>query len=209
MLYSKFTSPAMKNSKYTDQELLELIKENKDNLKYVYKNTKDYSLRFMKKMTSNNNVSDEVLEDIFHDAILVLYEKIRDGKFELKASFQTYLNSVCRYSLLNIFKKKDKEPDFLDDKKLKKIEYDDSITDTLDLIPEFNSPKMTALVKALNTLKENSKKCFELLEVFWFEKMSMNHIADKLGYSNAASAKNQKAKCQKRLIKLAFKLIEE
>jgi RNA polymerase sigma factor (sigma-70 family) len=163
----------------------------------------------MKKMTSNNNVSDEVLEDIFHDAILVLYEKIRDGKFELKASFQTYLNSVCRYSLLNVFKKKDKEPDFLDDKKLKKIEYDDSITDTLDLIPEFNSPKMTALVKALNTLKENSKKCFELMEMFWFEKMSMNRIADKLGYSNAASAKNQKAKCQKRLKKLAFKLIEE
>ena len=205
----------MKINKYTDQELLQLIKENSYFLEYVYKNTKSYSLGFMKKMTSKNNVSDEDLEDIFHDAVMVLYENIINNEFELKSktsktpSFQTYLNSVCRNQLLNKFKsnKKDMERNI----SIKKTQqennqnYDDSITDTLEPIPDPKEQKFLILEKAMKDLKEVGGKCFELLTMFWYHKKSMSIIADHFGYSNAASAKNQKAKCQKRLKKIALK----
>ena len=61
-------------SQNSDQELLKKIKEYSDNLGYVYKNCKSNSIRFMKKMTSKMNEYE--LEDVFQDAILVLYEKI-------------------------------------------------------------------------------------------------------------------------------------
>ena len=75
-------------SQNSDQELLKKIKENSDNLGYVYKNCKGNSIRFMKKMTSKMNEYE--LEDVFQDAILVLYEKITKGNFELTCSFQTF-----------------------------------------------------------------------------------------------------------------------
>lgn len=200
----------MDKQQYTDQELLELIRKNNDNLKYVYKKTKKYSIRFMKKMSSGSKVTESDLNDIYHDAIMVLYEKIRDEKFKLTSSFQTYLNSVCRFQLLNKFKEKKKNTNLNDDFPVLNPEfgqYDPSVNDELEPVPDLNESKFNALDKAMNTLKDAGGKCYEILSLFWYQKKSMNYIADHLGYNNAATAKNQKAKCQKRLKKLAFKYL--
>ena len=201
----------MDKQQYTDQELIKLIRKDKDNLKYVYKKTRKYCINFMKNMSSGSKVTETDLNDIYHDAILVLYEKVRDSKFKLTSSFQTYLNSVCRFQLLNKFKVIQKDIDLSND--LKKLneqdhqEYDNAITDILEPIPDQKEQKFNAMEKAMITLKDAGGKCFELLTMFWYQKKSMNLIAEYFGYINAATAKNQKAKCQKRLQKLAFKYL--
>ena len=191
-------------SQNSDQELLKKIKENSDNLGYVYKNCKGNSIRFMKKMTSKMNEYE--LEDVFQDAILVLYEKITKGNFELTCSFQTYLNSVCRFQLLNTLKKNDFSVDFLEDRD----NDDDSdfsylnITDSLDEIEITNEPYFVAIEKALLKIKEAGGHCYELLTLFWYHKKSMNELTEVFGYYNSDNTKSQKSKCQKRLEKLAF-----
>ena len=192
-------------SQNSDQELLKKIKENSDNLGYVYKNCKSNSIRFMKKMTSKMNEYE--LEDVFQDAILVLYEKITKGNFELTCSFQTYLNSVCRFQLLHNFNKSEITVDFIENNE---DEDDNSelsylnITDSLDVIDNTNEPYFQAIEKALLKIKEAGGHCYELLTLFWYHKKSMNELAETFGYSNADNTKNQKARCQKRLEKLAF-----
>jgi RNA polymerase sigma factor (sigma-70 family) len=192
-------------SQNSDQELLKKIKENSDNLGYVYKNCKSNSIRFMKKMTSKMNEYE--LEDVFQDAILVLYEKITKGNFELTCSFQTYLNSVCRIQLLNTFNKSEITVDFIenneDDDDNSELSYL-NITDSLDVIDNTNEPYFQAIEKALLKIKEAGGHCYELLTLFWYHKKSMNELAETFGYSNADNTKNQKARCQKRLEKLAF-----
>ena len=192
-------------SQNSDQELLKKIKENSDNLGYVYKNCKSNSIRFMKKMTSKMNEYE--LEDVFQDAILVLYEKITKGNFELTCSFQTYLNSVCRFQLLNTFNKSEITVDFIenneDDDDNSELSYL-NITDSLDVIDNTNEPYFQAIEKALLKIKEAGGHCYELLTLFWYHKKSMNELAETFGYSNADNTKNQKARCQKRLEKLAF-----
>lgn len=192
-------------SQNSDQELLKKIKENSDNLGYVYKNCKSNSIRFMKKMTSKMNEYE--LEDVFQDAILVLYEKITKGNFELTCSFQTYLNSVCRFQLLNTFNKSEITVDFIenneDDDDNSELSYL-NITDSLDVIDNTNEPYFVAIEKALLKIKEAGGHCYELLTLFWYHKKSMNELAETFGYSNADNTKNQKARCQKRLEKLAF-----
>ena len=194
----------MNTLQFSDQELLELIKKDQDYLGIVYKKTKDYCINFMRNMNAGNNINDFELDDIYQDAILILYEKIVKGNFKLTASFQTYLSSVCRFQLLNKFKKFQKDIDF---------EYyqeiDSSIMDVLEQIPDQNEIKFKALEKALTALKKAGGKCYELLAMFWYQKKSMNEIAVHFRYTNDKNAKNQKSKCQKRLKTLSLKYLNE
>lgn len=191
----------------TDNELVVHIKQNQDYLGLVYKRCKQYSISFMQKMTSNK-LKDYELEDIFHDAVLVLYEKIIGRNFELTASLQTYLNSVCRFQLLNKLGKEKLHSDFEDrtdaDNDENSMSYKSTITDSLDEIEDTKENQFNAIENALLRMKEAGGNCYELLTLFWYHKKSMNELTTVFGYSNADNTKNQKAKCQKRLEKMAY-----
>lgn len=195
----------------TDAELVKLIHQNQDYLGEVYKRCKSYSIQFMRKMTHGTK-SDYELDDVFHDSMLVLYEKIIKGDFELTASLQTYLNSVCRFQLLNKLGKEKLYSDYDDDGRKdgddeNPIGYKSSITDSLDEIEDPKESQFTAIERALLTIKEAGGHCYELLTLFWYHKKSMNELTQHFGYSNSDNTKNQKAKCQKRLEKIAFNVL--
>lgn len=192
----------------TDSELVLLIQENQDYLGEVYKRCKTYSINFMRKMT-NGSKSDYELDDVFHDSILVLYEKIVNGNFELTASLQTYLNSVCRFQLLNKIEKDKKYSDYdepigKDGDEDNSMSYNASITDTLDEIEDPKESQFTAIESALEIMKAAGGHCYELLTLFWYHKKSMNDLTAIFGYTNEVNTRNQKSKCQKRLEKMAF-----
>src|SRR5258708_8068179 len=44
----------------------------------------------------NNNGYPDDARDIFQEAMIVLYEKVKTGSFELNCQLKTYLYSVCR-----------------------------------------------------------------------------------------------------------------
>ncbi|MBW4359384.1 sigma-70 family RNA polymerase sigma factor [Flavobacterium taihuense] len=194
----------------TDQELVILIQQNPDYLGEVYKRCKQYCIQFMRKMT-NGSKSDYELDDVFHDSMLVLYEKIIKEDFELTASLQTYLNSVCRFQLLNKLGKEKLYSDYDDDGGKDDDEnpmgYKSSITDSLDEIEDPKESQFTAIERALLMMKEAGGHCYELLTLFWYHKKSMNELTQHFGYSNSDNTKNQKAKCQKRLEKIAFNVL--
>jgi len=50
-------------------------------------------------------------------------------------------------------------------------------------------------------LEKMGDPCKALLESFYFNQLSWEAIAEKFGYSNAASARNQKYKCLERIRK--------
>ncbi|MBF8149265.1 sigma-70 family RNA polymerase sigma factor [Winogradskyella sp. F6397] len=190
----------------SDQELIQLIRDDQDYLGVVYKNCKDYCMSFMRKMT--NNYTNNDLSDIYQDAIIILYEKIVAGNFELTATIQTYLNSVCRFQLLTKFKSDKKtikqDDEIIFDLLNKNEQFDDTITDILEPIENEKENQFNAIENALKMMKDKGGKCYELLTLFWYQRKSMKYISEYLGYTNAANAKAQKYKCQKRLEKFAF-----
>ena len=195
-----------------DQELLAKIKENSDYLGIVYKRCKTNSLGFMRKMT-NGKMNDYELEDVFQDANIILYEKIIKGDFTLTASFQTYLNSVCRFQLLNKLGKEkiyyDYEENKYTDSDENPLNYNSNITDCLDEIENPREDQFNAIEIALEKLKSAGGHCYELLTLFWYHKKSMNELTIEFGYNNSDTTKNQKSKCQKRLEKLAYNEINQ
>ena len=70
---------------------------------------------------------------------------------------------------------------------------------------EFNQEKeerLNTLESAMELFKQQSKKCFDLLSMQYFEKKRTDNIAKLLGFSNDKSAKSQAAKCRGELRKL-------
>ena len=127
--------------------------------------------------------------------MIVLYEKVRSGTFELNCQIKTYLYSVCRRLWL---------------KRLQQLNRYSAPVDNLDaLIPveeeieehEQRNMEFDMMNKAIGSLGE---PCKSLLEAYYLEKRSMQDIATSFGYTNADNAKNQKYKCLVRLKKIFF-----
>lgn len=187
-----------------DVELVEKVRQDPDCLGIVYKRCKSYSIGFMRSITSGR-FSDYELDDVFHDAVIALYEKIVQKDFVLTASLQTYLNAVCRFKLLNRFKNDIKE---LSSTGNEEVDYNLSYSvDVTNDFEDYEDPKeaqFKALERALEKLKVAGEKCYELLSLYWYHNKSMNEIAEIHSYSNGANAKHQKSRCQEKLRKMAF-----
>jgi RNA polymerase sigma factor (sigma-70 family) len=143
----------------------------------------------------NNNGSAEDAKDIFQEAMIVLYEKVRSGSFELNCQIKTYLYSVSKRLWLKRLQQSARY-DLAGDDLEPTIPVDDEIVDHEKRDAEFEM-----MDKAISSLGE---PCKSLLEAYYLQKQSMQVIAANFGYTNADNAKNQKYKCLIRLKKLFF-----
>jgi RNA polymerase sigma factor (sigma-70 family) len=143
----------------------------------------------------NNNGSSEEAKDVFQEAMLVLYEKVRSGSFELNCQIKTYIYSVCRRLWL---------------KRLQQLNRFSPEVSSLDtVVPveeeidehEKRDAEFEMMDKAIGSLGE---PCRSLLEAYYLQKKSMQEIAIGFGYTNADNAKTQKYKCLMRLKKIFF-----
>ena len=190
----------------SDAELLELIKKDPDYFSIVLKKTKDYCLRFMRNIASGSRIRGEEMDDIYQDALIVLYEKIVGGNFRLTSGFQTYLNSVCRNLLLKRFSGISDTVVLVDDDMERYLggQFDADIKDELRELDIEENSRFLALESALSRMKEAGGKCYEMLSLFWYHKRSIAQISDHFGYTSDVNTRNQKSKCQKRLRKMAY-----
>lgn len=137
----------------------------------------------------------EDARDIFQEAMIVLYEKATSASFELTCQIKTYLYSVCRRLWL---------------KKLQQGQRHIMAFETgEEIIPveeELNAhvKKDEYLVLMEQTMDKIGEPCKSLLQAYYFQKKSMQEIADIFGYTNADNAKTQKYKCLVRLKKIFF-----
>ena len=144
----------------------------------------------------NNNGTVDDAKDIFQESLIVLYEKVSAGNFELQSKIKTYLYAVARRIWL---------------KRLHQMHRFGNIVENVDdLIPveedlEEQERKNEAFNQMDKALSQLGEPCKSLLEAFYIQKKPMFEIAENFGYTNADNAKNQKYKCLIRLKKIFFK----
>lgn len=143
----------------------------------------------------SNNGSSEDAQDIFQEAMVVLYEKVRTGSFELNCQLKTYLYSVSKRLWLKRLQQNNR---------LLSQEIDPNTTIQVEeeiATHEKRDAEFELMNQAIQRLGE---PCKSLLEAYYLRKMNMQDIALQFGYTNADNAKNQKYKCLIRLKKLFF-----
>ena len=135
----------------------------------------------------------EDADDILQEAVVVLWERVLAGRFELTARLETFVYATAKNLWLRRLARARRElamPDHgsaIEDPELPPLErlIDDEgtriIAETLDLLGE---------------------PCRTLLLLFYWEERPMEEIASRLGFANAATAKSKKYQCKKALEQL-------
>jgi len=187
----------------TEKDLLKSIRDNDDTLGYIYMKHKDYCLYFL----NSRYFDDAQIEDIYQDAIIVLREKSFTDHFELTCSIQTYLNSIC-YNQLRVRSNAVDKTKLVDDTTSSSFfeKYDDWLS---PVESDLNSDRVKILTKCLVEMQSSSETCYKILTLYYYYKYSMENIARKMGQANADVAKNQKARCQKKLKEIVDEKIKK
>ncbi len=141
----------------------------------------------IEKYVMANGGSSPEAKDIFQDGIAILYAQLLKDKFRGESSINTYLFSICR----NLWYKEIKK-----NKKANQMKQNHSQDEHQFIDEPATSDRTLAVFKLFNTLE---KDCQKVLELFYFEKLSMTEIAQEFGFKGEQSAKNKKSKCLKRL----------
>lgn len=135
-------------------------------------------------------------QDIYQEALIIFYRKVRSIDFELTSSIDTYLFGICKYLWRDHLRKKQSE-------KAGTIEvsWPNESEDWDNLMEEERQFGL-----AESALQQLGQRCRELLERFYLRKERMKAIAREMGFSSENSVKNQKYKClenaRKRLQKM-------
>ena len=173
-----------------EQQLLQGLAQNdRKAIETIYK--QHYNM--VQSLILNNNGTPDDARDIFQEAMIVLYEKVKTGTFELNCLLKTYLYSVCRRLWLKRLGQLQRiSPE------VEKLEETVPVEEELELHEQRNLDFQT-MEKSMKNLGE---PCKSLLEAYYLQKKNMVEIAENFGYTNADNAKNQKYKCLMRLKKL-------
>lgn len=195
----------------SDAQLIELIAEDTAYLQCVSHRTRNYCIAFMQRI--GGDFDREQIKDIYHDALIVLYEKAKSGEFRLTCSLQTYLNSVCRNQLLNVLKRDSRTlplaTEYNQDMAGEHGQYSDAIRDWLHSGgDDINNERVQAIMKSLEHMKGKGD-CYELLLMVHYKSMPMKDIASHFGYKNEQIARNKNYLCREQLKALAFRLLKK
>ncbi len=179
----------MSNTK--DQKILEgIVAGDEVILKTFYKN----NLRYVRGYILKNSGNEADVEDVFQDALVFLYQKLKTDTLELHSSLSTYFYGVCK----NIWRNRLR-------KNRKMVIVDDISEDT-----EIENP---SILKEIEDKEREhvyrkyfinlSGTCREVLTLL-FEGNSMKEIAKTTGYSEGYTRK-KKFECKKSLIEMIEK----
>jgi RNA polymerase sigma factor (sigma-70 family) len=172
-----------------DQEILVQLKQGDENtLDLLYKQ----HYRMMVKMIIKNNGSEEEAKDIYQEALIILWQKARDTEFILTSKISTYLYGIC----LNLWRKE------LERKKRFSYEVNEGVE-----IMDMDRDERTKIIN--NCIQKLGDTCRDILTYYYFDRLSMVEIAEKMGFANSDTSKTKKYKCKKELDLLVKSLYKE
>ena len=178
----------MKN--YSDEQILKgILRHDNLILQYIYKQFYFRVNAFIKK----NSGTEEDANDVFQEAIIVIYRKLKDSDLVFEtSSFQGYLFSVCRFLWLKQLESRRLEQERINDTlPFQEEVYDENLVDLVE--------KNERYYLYQKHFKSLSTDCQKLMQLF-FEKVPLSEIAKIMGYKSEKYAKKRKFNCKELLI---------
>jgi RNA polymerase sigma factor (sigma-70 family) len=170
----------------SDDRILSALKERDESaINYVYQTYWPMILQLVK----TNNGSAAEAKDLYQDGILDFLEKVWQENFILTCKIRTFLYSICRNKWLYQLRGRKK---FIDMEEY--IAFEQPTEEEPEEVA--GMPDDNQIVQAINTLGE---PCRSLLVGYYYEKLSMEQLAQKLNYKSVNVAKQQKFRCKDRL----------
>ena len=131
------------------------------------------------KFVANRGGTFDDAKDIFHDSLVILYEKSSDEKPAYEAP-ERYLVGIAKHLWIRKF-----------DDDRKKVGLDE-MEKAISLPEDYFEPEESRLTSLLEL---TGRKCLQLLRAFYYDSLSLERIKTTFGFSTTHSASAQKFKC--------------
>lgn len=164
---------------YSDSEIIDCLRNRQS---YVVGYLSDRYLPMIRLMVTRLGGSPEDAKDIFQEGLMIILEKIDIREFALTCKFKTFLYCICEYLWKAVLDKRTVEAKYL-----KLIVETEDKNDIAEMIDNESCRKIFRSV--FESLDRVSKR---ILKLYW-EDLSPQQIADKLGYTNGYV---RKVKCE-------------
>ncbi len=182
----------IKSSVPADNEIiLGILNDSKDILNRLYKTYFPMVLQ----LVLNNNGNEDDAKDVFQESVIVLYNKVKSGNFELNSKLKTFIYSVCRRLWLKRLNAQSRNVRNIED-------FSEFIPVEDDMEKHEEKDRQFHMME--EALKQLGEPCKTIIEDYYLQSRSMQEISEKFGYTNADNAKTQKYKCLQRLKKIFF-----
>lgn len=156
-----------------------LMSRDKSIIRFIYKN----HFQQIRHLILSNSGTPMDAEDVFQDALLIIYQKIMKGGMELTCSFSTYLYAICKNVWLTRLEHKGKQPEPRD---LSGYELPAEQLNIEAILAENDQHKLFR--HHFEKLDEKERKVLSL----YLKKVPLAEIANIMGYKSAAYAKVRK-----------------
>lgn len=176
---------------YKDQVITTgILSGNKRIINYFY----EENIRYIRGYIQGNCGNTEDVEDVFQDALVVLYEKLQSGNLELRVPLKTYFYGICKNVWRNRLRKTERL--IIDDEyyRLEQRTYDNHAIHIENQEREYLYKKHFDKLSAENQ---------NLLYLF-FEGRSMREISEIMGHTEGYTRK-KKFDAKKRLLAMIEK----
>jgi RNA polymerase sigma factor (sigma-70 family) len=171
----------------TDARILDLLRQgDEEALVMLYRSNRKPVTAFVLR---NNGTRDDA-EDMLQEALVVLWERVRSGRFQYTAKLDTFVYATVKNMWMRRLFSKRREV-------RESQTHEESPDGAPSALEEMITGEESRIVKeALDRLGE---PCRKLLLLFYWEELSMDDIAARLGFANAETAKSKKYQCKKAL----------
>lgn len=174
-------------SEFSDSTLIDGLKNNDFKiLDAIYAN----NLSKVTKMIIQNNGSSDDARDVFQEAIVVLFKRLKEPDFKINSSFSNYLYGICKFIWLRQLKKKHRTEVTLSNEEV--LKGDVSIEKEI-----FKTEQRQFYKEKFSELGED---CQQVLQLF-FDGKPLREIGRLMDYTNDY-IKRKKYKCKEKLAKL-------
>lgn len=181
----------------SDQRVIERIRLGDESaLLQVYRN----NIAMVRKFILDNSGRNEDAEDMLQDALVVLWENVTHGDFDLTSKISTYVYSVVRNKWLREISKR----------KIGKVSNVDDYVIAEERIDALKSlvhrEEYRIILKCIGDL---GTTCRKVLTMFYLEEKGMEEIAREMKFANTDVAKAKKWQCKKELERLVQKAMSD
>ena len=191
----------------TDSQLIFGILQNDERAwRHICREMKPGFVSILGQTFSGDKISNEDIEDIFQESLIVLMQKVKSGEVisSHDGALFSYLVQIGKLKACNQVRKKRAQ------------NLDEAVTFSLQLhniaesedeiaVDEKQQMQNDFLDKVFNRIPS---ECSTLLKHFYWNHKPMDEIASILGMRNADSVKSKKNKCMNRIKEIAARIIE-
>jgi RNA polymerase sigma factor (sigma-70 family) len=172
------------------KEVIARIKAgHEEDLEEIYRK---YRKEFLTWITRSYHCSEEDGKDIFQATIVIFFESIVTGKLTaLTSSIKTYLFAIGKNKIQELNRSQNKEV------MIEMVNENEHF-----YLPKDGEDGDENLKKIEKCLQELGDPCKTILELYYYQKLSVTQITEKLNYKNTDTSKNLKYKCLQRLKKI-------